>query len=98
MKPVRSAPTNLSAAGRITAILFLVSGLWMPTTHAQTGNTKTGDAAMVSITTGDYNTADGLQPLNKNTSGSFNTGVGVNALSQNTTATYNTATGSRRSF
>jgi hypothetical protein len=56
------------------------------------GNTAEGQAALLSLTTGNYDTAVGLFSLTALTDGSFNTGVGAGALLANT-ADLNTATG-----
>jgi hypothetical protein len=57
------------------------------------GNTAEGDNALLSLTSGNYDTALGFRSLEKNTAGNFNTAIGAGALLLNTTATENTATG-----
>jgi hypothetical protein len=56
------------------------------------GNTAEGQNALLSLTTGTYNTAIGLFSLEANAEGQFNTGVGAGTLLANT-AQRNTATG-----
>ena len=56
------------------------------------GNTAEGHNALLSLTTGTYNTAIGLFSLEINTEGNFNTGVGAGTLLANT-AHQNTAIG-----
>src|SRR5258707_15143541 len=56
------------------------------------GNTAEGTSALLSLTTGLYNTGIGIFSLLSITDGSFNTGVGAGALLANT-ADENTATG-----
>ena len=50
--------------------------------------------ALETNTTGDGNTASGLQALQTNTTGNDNTAIGLLALNSNTTGSFNTATGS----
>jgi hypothetical protein len=57
------------------------------------GNTAEGDNALLSLTSGSYDTALGFRSLEKNTEGNFNTAIGAGALLLNTTANENTATG-----
>jgi Chaperone of endosialidase len=57
------------------------------------GNTAEGDNALLSLTSGSYDTALGFRSLEKNTGGNFNTAVGALALFINTTGIENTATG-----
>ena len=49
------------------------------------GNTAEGDNALLSLTTGTFNTAVGLFSPALNTGGDSNTGVGASALRNNTT-------------
>jgi hypothetical protein len=56
-------------------------------------NTFLGDNALVSNTTGSFNTATGTDALQHNTSGGSNTATGADALVSNTTGSENTATG-----
>jgi hypothetical protein len=56
------------------------------------GNTAEGQAALLSLTTGNDNTAVGWFSLRSNTTGNFNTGVGAGTLALNN-ADANTATG-----
>jgi trimeric autotransporter adhesin len=56
------------------------------------GNTAEGQAALLSLTAGNFNTAVGFFSLGSNTEGQFNTGVGAGALFANT-GQQNTATG-----
>ena len=51
--------------------------------------------ALVTNTTGTYNTANGFQALINNTTGDFNTANGIDALLSNITGNFNTANGSR---
>ena len=60
---------------------------------AITSNFAAGDGALVSNTTGSYNTASGVSALYYNTTGSNNTASGYQALYNNTTGNYNTASG-----
>jgi hypothetical protein len=57
------------------------------------GNTKAGDAALRSITTGSNNAAFASYALRANTTGSSNTATGSTALFANSTGSFNTATG-----
>src|SRR5437879_5567023 len=54
-----------------------------------------GQAALLSLTTGGFNTGVGFLSLRSNTEGQFNTGIGAGTLLANT-AHQNTATGVRR--
>jgi hypothetical protein len=56
------------------------------------GNTAEGSSALLSCTTGTYNSAIGIYSLLSVTTGSFNTGIGAGTLLANT-ADENTATG-----
>src|SRR5213593_4893492 len=56
-------------------------------------NTRVGDQALISLTTGFDNTAFGYYALKDNSSANDNTGVGAFALQHNTTGTENTAIG-----
>src|SRR5215212_5825291 len=62
------------------------------------GNTAEGQDAILSLTTGRFNTAIGFFSLRSNTAGSFNTGVGAgthlaNVGTGNGEGSQNTATG-----
>jgi hypothetical protein len=57
------------------------------------GNTAEGQAALLSLTTGDFNTAAGFLSLRSDSSGGFNTAVGAGTLFANTGGGSNTATG-----
>jgi hypothetical protein len=57
------------------------------------GSTAEGDNALLSLTSGSYDTALGFRSLEKNTGGNFNTAVGALALFINSTGIENTATG-----
>jgi len=57
------------------------------------GNTAEGDNALLSLTSGSYDTALGFRSLEKNTGGNFNTAVGALALFINNTGIENTAIG-----
>jgi hypothetical protein len=61
------------------------------------GNTAEGQGALLSLTTGAYNTGLGVYSLLSNSTGSFNTGVGAGTLLANT-ADENTATGAGALF
>src|SRR3954471_4517113 len=63
------------------------------TAFGQAENTATGTAALLSLTTGNYNTADGFKALEHTTTGSDNTAVGRYAVVRNTTGNDNTALG-----
>jgi hypothetical protein len=91
---------KISALPILIAFSLLVIGL-LPNAHAVSpppvgaypgGTTATGQDALLSLTTGTYNTAIGIYALKTNTTGGFNTGVGAGALLFNT-ADQNTATG-----
>ena len=58
-----------------------------------TQNTRVGQGALTSNTTGYRNTASGYQALYYNTYGSYNTANGTLALRNNTSGSYNTANG-----
>jgi hypothetical protein len=62
------------------------------------GNTAEGQAALLSLTTGNYNTAIGAVTLRANTTGQVNTAVGFGALLRNRIASLNTATGALALF
>jgi hypothetical protein len=55
--------------------------------------TKTGTNALVSLTSGIDNTADGGAALEYDTTGSSNTATGFNALNENVSGAFNTANG-----
>jgi Chaperone of endosialidase len=57
------------------------------------GNTAEGRDALLSLTTGTFNSAVGLLSLKSLTDGSFNSGIGAGALFANVTSSNNTATG-----
>src|SRR6266404_125444 len=61
------------------------------------GNTAEGQDALLSLTTGLYNTAIGFLSLKSNTTANFNTAVGAGTLLTNT-ADENTAIGERALF
>jgi hypothetical protein len=69
---------NNQKAGRIDPLLF---------------NTFWGYRAGDANTSGDHNTASGMQALYFNTAGNYNTASGIQALYTNSTGTENTATG-----
>jgi len=56
-------------------------------------NTAEGQAALLALSTGTYDTAVGYFSLLNNTTGSFNTALGAATLALNTTAQENTAVG-----
>ena len=68
-----------------------------PDTALAGGNTADGQGALLSLTTGLYNSAFGLDSLLSNGAANFNTGVGAGALLSNT-ADFNTATGAAALF
>jgi Chaperone of endosialidase len=81
--------------------LIFVSFSLLPQTHAVIpppdggypgGNTAEGQDALLSLTTGTFNTGLGFFSLRSNTTGSFNTAAGAGTLLANT-AQENTATG-----
>jgi hypothetical protein len=57
------------------------------------GNTAEGQDALLSLTTGRYNTAVCLDSLKSNTVGLFNTAVGAHALMNQSRARHSTAVG-----
>ena len=61
------------------------------------GNTAEGSSALLSLSTGTYNTGLGLFSLRSNTTGNFNTATGAGALLSNT-ADQNTAHWRRGAF
>ena len=75
------------------ALPALVLALTPALAFAQSSNTKTGENALASITTGDGNTANGYHAMAATTEGSSNTGIGRTALFRNTEGSYNTAVG-----
>jgi hypothetical protein len=104
MKPIHRSSFRGSIVAVVTssAVMLLAFAFATSQVHAQTentptggnvGNTATGDNALDSNTTGDYNTADGFNALTSNTTGSLNTAVGANALLNNISGDYNTANG-----
>ena len=62
------------------------------------GNTAEGDRALLSLTSGSYNTAVGFLSLDRNSEGNFNTAVGAATLFFNNTANENTAIGAGALF
>ncbi len=62
------------------------------------GNTAEGQNALLSLSTGTYNTGVGLYSLLSDTDGKFNTGVGAGTLLANTSTEQNTATGANALF
>ncbi len=56
-------------------------------------NTAEGTGALLSLTTGIWNTALGFETLNHDTAGGNNTATGVRALFSDTSGSYNSATG-----
>ncbi|HTH20330.1 MAG TPA: tail fiber domain-containing protein [Candidatus Udaeobacter sp.] len=57
------------------------------------GNTAEGQAALLALSSGQFNTGVGFFSLLNNTTGSLNTALGAATLASNTTADQNTATG-----
>ena len=57
------------------------------------GNTAEGQAALLALSSGQFNTGVGFFSLLNNTTGSLNTALGAATLASNTTAEQNTATG-----
>jgi hypothetical protein len=57
------------------------------------GNTSFGDGALVSLTTGVWDSAFGFQALNHTTAGHSNTGTGLRALFSNTNGSLNSGHG-----
>ena len=57
------------------------------------GNTAEGQAALLALTSGQFNTGIGFFSLLNNTTGNLNTALGAATLALNTTAEQNTATG-----
>jgi hypothetical protein len=91
---------KITASPILITFSLLVIGL-LPNAHAVSpppvgaypgGTTATGQDALLSLTTGTYNTAVGIYALKTNTTGAFNTGVGAGTLLFNT-GDQNTATG-----
>src|SRR6267154_564983 len=62
------------------------------------GNTAEGQNALLSLTTGTFDTAVGFRSLTSDTSGSFNTALGAGTLALNLTGTNNTAIGQSALF
>ena len=67
MKLSRFIPRSLAALATWSRVLFVALVFWASPATAQIDNTATGVGALVNITTGDYNTADGVQALNRDT-------------------------------
>src|SRR5436309_1963900 len=59
------------------------------------GNTSEGQNALLSLTSGTYNTAVGFDSLAFNTTGPQNTAIGTSALASNITGSSNTVVGAR---
>jgi hypothetical protein len=97
--------SNLISRSLLRCGLFLTPIVWLALsaeTRAVTpapdggyanGNTAEGDAALFSLTTGSFNTANGAFALEQNTTGNGNTATGFDALESNTTGKFNTANG-----
>lgn len=82
-----------SAAGILSmAALQLLTLSWAGTARATCCNTKFGNVALGSDTTGDFNSAFGFVALGRNTTGQFNTAVGSQILGS-ITGYNNTAVG-----
>jgi len=64
-----------------------------PDTVLVLGNTSFGDGALVSLTTGVWDSAFGFQALNHTTTGHSNTGTGLRALFSNINGSLNTGHG-----
>jgi hypothetical protein len=64
-----------------------------PDTILPNGNTAEGSGALVSLTSGVWNSGFGFEALNHDTAGKDNTATGVRALFSNTSGSYNTANG-----
>src|SRR6266487_1530327 len=84
---------------RALATLVLACFAQSPTARADCqhgcyiSNTFLGEDALISNTTGGFNTAVGFRALFSNTTGFYNTANGYAALYSNTTGDNNTATG-----
>jgi Chaperone of endosialidase len=90
--------THIGSASLITLALLCI---WLPSVLAVNpppdggypgGNTAEGEDALLSLTTGTYNTANGFLSLKSNRRGNFNTAIGAGALFVNI-ADENTAIG-----
>lgn len=90
-------PTNPRTAVSASALFLLACAFFSPAADAATGNTATGEGALLT-NTGDYNTADGYYSLASSNSGAFNTAVGVNALYSNQDGADNVAVGGETTF
>jgi hypothetical protein len=83
------APFAFGSAGSGNAFLGFAGN----STTNSAANTATGQAALVSNSTGNQNTANGSSALQSNTEGNENVAIGSNALSNNTTGSANAAIG-----
>lgn len=87
-----SPSTKLTVAGAITITgAFALRGSYGG--GAISSNFAAGDGALVSNTTGSYNTVSGVSALQSNTTGNYNTASGHAALYYNTTGSENAARG-----
>lgn len=87
---------------RLSVAFTLICFALSPSAHAVVpapdggypgANTAEGEAALLALTTGTYDTAVGYFSLLNNTTGSYNTALGAATLAFNTTAQQNTAIG-----
>jgi len=84
--------TGIYSSG-MGAVDIVLNGVTALSLGSSVENTGAGVAALLSNTTGGFDTAVGGGALEKNTSGSNNTAAGVGSLNSNTTGSSNTAAG-----
>jgi len=72
--------------------LLLICFAAIPKAQAQT-NTAYGNGALVSLTSGVWNSGFGFEALNHDTAGKNNTAIGLRSLFSDTSGSYNTANG-----
>ena len=93
MNPVIPLRKAASISVVVAALVSVAQAVFPPPDGGYPGgNTAEGQAALLSLTTGQFNTAVGWLALRNNTDNGFNTAVGAGALFSNVSAA-NTATG-----
>ena len=94
MKPLIQFKQARSAAAGLGLLILLMLACFglLPQAQAQT-NTAYGNGALVSLTSGVWNSGFGFEALNHDTAGSNNTATGLRSLFSDTSGSYNSANG-----